>query len=171
MKARFVVLCSLIALGLPIASASARIDAPPADVLVQQIDTIRAQTNELRREAGQRPLRARFPYRAVTDPAYRTWVRAVWREHLSAARAEVDVPVVWRRLAHCETGGNWKHRNSMYQGGLGFYYGSWDAYRPKGFPAEAYLATPADQVAVGKRIRADVGWGAWPACSIRLGLR
>ena len=57
------------------------------------------------------------------------------------------------------------------KGGLGFYRGSWDAYRPRGFPREAYLATREEQIAVGKRIRADVGWGAWPACSIRLGLR
>ena len=33
------------------------------------------------------------------------------------------------------------------------------------------VATPAEQVTVGKRIRDDVGWGAWPACSLRLGLR
>lgn len=78
---------------------------------------------------------------------------------------------VWDRLARCETGGNWKHRNSTYQGGLGFHHRSWDAYRPRRFPAEAYLATREQQIVVAKRILADVGWGAWPACSIRLGLR
>ena len=59
----------------------------------------------------------------------------------------------------------------IYQGGLGFYHGSWDAYRPRRFPRDANLASREQQIVVGKRILADVGWGAWPACSIRLGLR
>lgn len=78
---------------------------------------------------------------------------------------------VWDRLAECETGGNWRHHNSTYQGGLGFYHGSWDAYRPRRFPRDAHLASRTQQIVVGKRILADVGWGAWPACSILLGLR
>lgn len=171
MKARFIVLCTLAALAVPIASASAGIDVPPEDQVVRQIDTLRTQTNQLRREAGRPPVRSTLPYRTVKDFAYRTWVKAVWRQRLARARAAVHVPRVWRLLAQCETGGNWRHRNSTYQGGLGFYHGSWDAYRPRGFPSEAYLASPAQQVAVGRRIRNDVGWGAWPACSIRLGLR
>ena len=46
-----------------------------------------------------------------------------------------------------------------------------DAYRPRRFPRDAHLASREQQIVVGKRILADVGWGAWPACSIRLGLR
>jgi Transglycosylase-like domain len=92
------------------------------------------------------------------------------------AKPEAGLPAeriaaVWRRLAVCETGGNWQHNDPPYQGGLGFHEGSWDAYRPAQFPAEAHQASAADQVTVGKRILADVGWGAWPGCSLMLGLR
>jgi hypothetical protein len=170
-KVRFVALLVLVALAVPVAAADARLDSEASDVVVRQIETFRQQTNELRREAGLRPLRTRFLHRVANDPSYRLWVRAVWKNRLGDIRRKVAIPPVWRRLAMCETGGNWRHRNSLYQGGLGFYYASWDAYRPRHFPAEAYLASPVEQVVVGKRIRADVGWVAWPACSIRLGLR
>ena len=88
-----------------------------------------------------------------------------------AAAAHYVPPSTWTALANCETGGNWQHRNSTYQGGLGFYYGSWDAYRYRGMPHEAYNATRRQQIKVAHRIQHDVGWGAWPACSDRLGLR
>jgi hypothetical protein len=138
---------------------------------VSSIDALRARTNELRRLAGRRPLPASFLHRQTNDPGYRLWVKAVWEERLRRARRLFAVGSVWDRLARCETGGNWRHRTSTYQGGLGFHYASWDAYRPRGFPAEAYLATREEQIAVARRIRADVGWSAWPACSLRLGLR
>ena len=165
-KVRYVALAMLA--GLAIAGpANASADAP----IVHAIDHLRSQANEAREAAGRRPLRTNFLYRTIDDLDYRRWVRAVWKTRLDHARALVPRNTVWDRLAECETGGNWKHRNSTYQGGLGFYLGSWDAYLPRRFPREAYLATREEQIAVGKRIRADVGWGAWPACSIRLGLR
>lgn len=171
MKVRFAALLLLAALLVPAASTQARIDAEAADAVVRQIDSLRRETNRLRRLAGKRPLGSRFVHRTVRDSSYRLWVRAVWKDRLEAARRGAEVAAVWKRLAECETGGNWRHRNGLYQGGLGFYYASWDAYRPKGFPGEAYDATPEEQVVVGRRIRDDVGWGAWPACSVRLGLR
>jgi hypothetical protein len=97
-----------------------------------------------------------------------------------AARNALAHPIpmsVWNALAVCETGGNWRHYNSTYQGGLGFYHGSWDAYTPRawvirwGFPTDAHRATKAQQIKIAHRIQHDVGWGAWPACSLRLGLR
>ncbi len=167
-KVRFVALALLAVLALAgPASAHRSTEAP----IVHAIDHLRWKTNELRREAGRSPLRTNLLYRTVDDVDYRVWVRAVWKTRLSHARRLTARETVWDRLAECETGGNWKHRNSTYQGGLGFHHGSWDTYRPKGFPAEAYLATREEQIAVGKRILADVGWSAWPACSSRLGLR
>lgn len=168
MKVRLIVLALLAALALPAAgSAHASRTAP----VIHEIDHLRWETNRLRQQAGRKPLKTSFLYRTSPDPGYRLWVRAIWREHLRTARRLAHVPAVWKRLAVCETGGNWRHVNSTYQGGLGFYHGSWDAYRPRGFPRDAHLATPAQQVIVAKRILADVGWSAWPACSLRLGLR
>jgi hypothetical protein len=149
------------------ASAHRSLDAP----LVHAIDHLRWKTNDLRTGAGRKPLRTSFLYREVKDVDYRNWVKAVWKTRLADARQLSAPNTVWDRLAMCETAGNWKHRNSTYQGGLGFHHESWDAYRTKGFPPEAYLATREQQIQVGKRIVADVGWSAWPVCSIRLGLR
>lgn len=167
-KVRYVALATLAALAIAgPATAHSSADAP----IVHAIDHLRWKTNDLRTTAGKKRLRTNFLYRSVDDVDYRLWVEAVWKNRLARVRRLTAANTVWDRLAECETGGNWKHRTSTYQGGLGFHHGSWDAYRPKGFPREAYLATREEQIAVGKRILADVGWGAWPACSSRLGLR
>ena len=168
MKVRVVVLVLLAALAVAAPASAHRSATAP---LVHAIDHLRWKTNELRHKAGQRPLRTNFLYREIADTRYRTWVRALWQDRLQEARQRLAFPPVWDRLARCETAGNWRHHNSTYQGGLGFYHGSWDAYRPRGFPTEAHLATREQQIIVGRRILADVGWGAWPACSARLGLR
>jgi hypothetical protein len=58
-----------------------------------------------------------------------------------------------------------------YQGGLSFHPGTWTAYRGKWLPKFAYQATPAEQIRVARKVLADQGWDAWPACSRKLGLR
>lgn len=167
-KVRYVALGMLASLAIAMpASGGTNADVPTIDA----IDQLRSQTNAARQLAGRRPLRTTFLYRTVEDVDYRRWVRAVWKTRLDHARRITPRNSVWDRLAKCETGGNWKHRNSTYQGGLGFYHGSWDAYRPRRFPRDAHLASREQQIVVGKRILADVGWGAWPACTVRLGLR
>jgi Transglycosylase-like domain len=167
-KVRLVVLVLLAVLLLAAPASAHRSTSAP---IAHAIDHLRWKTNELRQKAGRTPVRTNFLYRQIADTDYRMWVRTIWQDRLTEAWRLRALSTVWDRLARCETGGNWKHRNSMYQGGLGFYHGSWDAYRPAGFPREAFNATREQQIVVGKRILADVGWGAWPACSIRLGLR
>lgn len=74
------------------------------------------------------------------------------------------LPKVWWAIGMCETGLNWTHRTRDYQGAFGFYAGSWDAFAPAGFPAEAYLASPRQQLVVARRIHARygfTGWGCW----------
>jgi uncharacterized protein YabE (DUF348 family) len=76
---------------------------------------------------------------------------------------------VWDRLAQCESGGNWSiNTGNGFYGGLQFSLGTWRAYGGSGMPNKASKAT---QIAIAKKVQADVGWGAWPACSSRLGLR
>ncbi len=77
---------------------------------------------------------------------------------------------VWDRLAQCETGQRWNTDSVPgYSGGLGFAHSSWRAYGGSGSRAAGHSREA--QIAVAKRILADVGWGAWPACSRKLGLR
>lgn len=76
---------------------------------------------------------------------------------------------VWDRLARCESGGNWQaNTGNGYYGGLQFSLRSWQAVGGTGYPHEHPRAT---QVAMAERLRAVQGWGAWPACSRKLGLR
>jgi LysM repeat protein len=76
---------------------------------------------------------------------------------------------VWDRLAQCESGGNWGiSTGNGYSGGLQFAPGTWRAH---GGTGSAHNASRAEQIRVAERVRASQGWGAWPACSAKLGLR
>jgi LysM repeat protein len=76
---------------------------------------------------------------------------------------------VWDRLAECESGGNWSiSTGNGYYGGLQFSQGSWQAAGGSGNPANA---SREEQIRVAENLRAQQGWGAWPACSSKLGLR
>jgi hypothetical protein len=76
---------------------------------------------------------------------------------------------VWDRLAACESGGNWSiNTGNGYYGGLQFSLSSWRAVGGPGYPHENSRET---QIEMGERLRARQGWGAWPACSRKLGLR
>ena len=76
---------------------------------------------------------------------------------------------VWDRLAQCEAGGNWAiNTGNGYYGGLQFSAQSWHAVGGTGLPHQASRET---QIAMGERLRAAQGWGAWPGCAAKLGLR
>ena len=78
---------------------------------------------------------------------------------------------VWDSLANCESGGNWAaNSGNGYYGGLQFSRSTWLAYGGD-FAERADLASRDAQITVGERVRADVGWSAWPGCARRLGLR
>lgn len=76
---------------------------------------------------------------------------------------------VWDALAQCEAGGNWAaNTGNGYYGGLQFNLGTWHAYGGSGYPNQA---SRAQQIAIAEKVRAaSGGYGAWPACSARLGL-
>lgn len=82
----------------------------------------------------------------------------------------VDDTSVWYKLAQCESGGNW-YIDSKFDGGLQFHPDTWRRYKPADYPDYAYQATPEQQIVVGKRVQRAQGWGAWPSCSLKLGLR
>ena len=75
----------------------------------------------------------------------------------------------WNRLAQCESGGRW-HINSTYDGGLQFSPSTWRGYGGGKFASYAYKAKRWQQVAIAERVLRGQGWGAWPACSSKLGL-
>ncbi len=76
---------------------------------------------------------------------------------------------VWDQIAACESGGNWAiNTGNGYYGGLQFSLGSWRAVGGSGLPSQA---SKSEQIMRGQILQARQGWGAWPACTARLGLR
>ena len=102
----------------------------------------------------------------------------------------------WLELARCESG-NWHDGSAsfsdpirwdwgapgtelppwgtqLHHGGLQFAPSTWDWVAPDVLddpPRHAYDATPHEQVAVAAEVQARQGWGAWPVCSRKVGLR
>ena len=93
----------------------------------------------------------------------------------SAVAATMSMPAAnavdgatWDALAQCESGGNWSiNTGNGFYGGLQFTQQSWNGVGMSGSPA---TATRAQQIEAGERLLAIQGWGAWPACSAKLGL-
>jgi hypothetical protein len=78
----------------------------------------------------------------------------------------------WLRLAECESGGNWAiNTGNGYYGGLQFSLTSWRAVDGDLYASRPDLATPLQQMSAAERLLAIQGWGAWPTCSRKLGLR
>lgn len=76
----------------------------------------------------------------------------------------------WDQIAQCESGGNWNtNTGNGYSGGLQFSPGTWAAYGDGS--ASAALASKEAQIAAAEKVLAAQGWGAWPSCSAKAGLR
>ena len=92
--------------------------------------------------------------------AYQNW-------HFYHYRWDHWLPAKWYRIARCETGVNWRHSNSSYEGAFGFALSSWDAFVPYAdrkagpYPANAYLATPRQQYEVALAIWRRYGLSGW----------
>ncbi|MBO0896963.1 MULTISPECIES: transglycosylase family protein [Arthrobacter] len=87
---------------------------------------------------------------------------------LTAAPSQAADASTWDALAQCESGGNWGiSTGNGFSGGLQFLPSTWAAYGGTGDPASA---SREQQIAVAERVLAGQGWGAWPACSAKLGL-
>ncbi|WP_018297618.1 resuscitation-promoting factor Rpf1 domain-containing protein [Corynebacterium lubricantis] len=90
---------------------------------------------------------------------------------LMAPQASAAPDSDWDRLAQCESGGNWAiNTGNGYHGGLQFSASTWQAYGGGEFAPYAYQATREQQIYVAEKTLAGQGWGAWPACSAKLGL-
>lgn len=76
---------------------------------------------------------------------------------------------IWDRLAECESGGDWSiNTHNGFYGGLQFSLTSWRNVGGSGYP---HQNSREEQIYRGEKLKALQGWGAWPACSRKLGLR
>jgi hypothetical protein len=86
--------------------------------------------------------------------------------------AEAASKRVWNRLAQCESGGRWHiNTGNGYYGGLQFSRSTWRGFGGGKYARFAHRATKGEQIRVAERVRRVQGWGAWPSCSSRIGLR
>jgi uncharacterized protein YabE (DUF348 family) len=79
---------------------------------------------------------------------------------------------VWDQIAKCESGGNWAiNTGNGYYGGLQFNISTWNSNGGAQYAARPDLATREQQIAIATLVRdRRGGYGAWPACSRKLGL-
>lgn len=93
------------------------------------------------------------------------------------ARPGTEVPAVaqgatWDALSRCEAGGNWAiNTGNGFYGGVQFDQNTWERSGGLRYAQRADLATREEQIAIAEVTRARQGWGAWPTCSGRLGVR
>ena len=88
---------------------------------------------------------------------------------LGTSPASAADGATWDALAQCESGGNWAiNTGNGYYGGLQFSLSSWRAVGGSGYP---HQASKAEQIRRAEILLSRQGWGAWPACTRKLGWR
>jgi hypothetical protein len=113
-------------------------------------------------------LRAR-PQRRLGFRASRSAVRIRPRVALAARPLIPVTDPVWGRLRRCESGGRYDiNTGNGFYGAYQFVQSTWRGLGYSGMPhhAPAHVQDEAAQ-----RLQARSGWGQWPACTRRLGLR
>ncbi|PTR30465.1 uncharacterized protein YabE (DUF348 family) [Rhodococcus sp. OK519] len=116
-------------------------------------------------ETGRKPVAS-----TVTGPAQPKVVRV-------GAKPGTEVPPVqngatWDALAQCEATGNWAiNTGNGFYGGVQFDQNTWERQGGLKYAARADLATREEQIAIASRTQQTQGWGAWPSCTSKLGLR
>ena len=89
-----------------------------------------------------------------------------------AAAPAVAGGSVWDALAQCESNGDWSiNTGNGYHGGLQFSASTWAAYGGTQYAPTADQASREQQIAIAQKTQAGQGWGAWPACTSKLGIR
>ena len=98
-------------------------------------------------------------YEAVPSPQGRSTGRG----------SEPPAGDVWASLADCESGGNAAtNTGNGYYGAFQFSLPTWRSVGETGLPSDYSYS---HQRAAAQRLQARSGWGQWPACSRKLGLR
>jgi uncharacterized protein YabE (DUF348 family) len=136
-------------------------------------DGVRAVTYKIVRHNGDIVKRTKVKSKLITKPVTQVVLvgtkKTTSTKKKSSGGSSTPSGSVWDKLAECESGGNWSiNTGNGYYGGLQFSLSTWRAYGGSGLPSDA---SREEQIAIAKKLQADAGWGAWPACSSKLGLR
>jgi nucleoid-associated protein YgaU len=88
---------------------------------------------------------------------------------MASGTASAATSSEWDAVAQCESGGNWSiNTGNGYYGGLQFSASTWAAYGGTQYAATADQATKEQQIAIGEKVLAGQGKGAWPVCGTGL---
>ena len=143
---------------------------------VTKIDTpgvrgVRAVTYKIVRHNGKIVDRDKIKSKLIKKPVTEVVLVGTKTVRKSSGSSGSSTPSgsVWDKLAQCESGGNWSiNTGNGYYGGLQFSLSTWRAYGGSGYP---HKASREEQIRIAKKLQAAAGWGSWPACSSKLGLR
>ncbi|SCX20786.1 resuscitation-promoting factor [Corynebacterium jeikeium] len=129
---------------------------------------------------GQEVSRKEKSSKEITAPKERVIIRGTKKadkaedkgSNTGAAAPAVANGSVWDQLAQCEAGGDWSiNTGNGFSGGLQFTPSTWAGFGGTEYAPAAHMATREQQIAVAERVQAAQGWGAWPACTSKMGLR
>ncbi len=88
---------------------------------------------------------------------------------MTAGSASAATSSEWDQVASCESGGNWSiNTGNGYYGGLQFSASTWAGYGGTAYAPTADQATKEQQIAIGEKVLAGQGKGAWPSCGVGL---
>ncbi|MET7681927.1 transglycosylase family protein [Streptomyces sp. NPDC005423] len=88
---------------------------------------------------------------------------------MAVGNASAATASEWDTVAQCEAGGNWSiNTGNGYYGGLQFSASTWAAYGGTAYASTADRASKSEQIAVGEKVLAAQGKGAWPTCGTGL---
>ncbi|MCX4981323.1 transglycosylase family protein [Streptomyces sp. NBC_00572] len=88
---------------------------------------------------------------------------------MTAGTASAATVSEWDTVAACESGGNWSiNTGNGYYGGLQFSASTWAAYGGTAYASTANQASKSQQIAIGEKVLAGQGKGAWPSCGVGL---
>ena len=141
---------------------------------VTKIDTrgvsgVRAVTYKIVRHNGEIVKRTKIKSKLIKKPVTKVILVGTKTVKKSSSGSSTPSGSVWDKLAQCESGGNWSiNTGNGYYGGLQFSLSTWRAYGGDGYP---HQASREEQIRIAKKLQAAAGWGSWPACSSKLGLR
>lgn len=108
----------------------------------------------------------------IITPGVAATIKRGTKKPTTASAAAVASGSVWDQIAQCESGGNWSiNTGNGFTGGLQFVDSTWLGLGGGVYAPQAYLATREQQIAIAEKVLAAQGWGAWPACTAKLGLR
>jgi hypothetical protein len=100
-----------------------------------------------------------FGYIRITDPTKLEVPQKIETSVQTGKTLKEILPLVsesdieaWRKVAWCETHGNWQMHGSIYSGGLGIRNDVWLAYGGGEYAPHAGLANMHQQIIVAKRI-------------------